>query len=862
MRIRAITIIFIWLICATPYAQTKTYSFEFQGVPLHEVIAAIAKVTGYEFSYVSEVLPDRNLSGRWQNITLETFLDEILYDEILSFDIEDNNVIIYANRNLTSPFRVFGRLSDAVSGEVLTGANIYTNAFQGVISDNYGLYSIRLDPKRDSLLIVSFIGYTSLKYEVAALASGRKDLNLNLENDTLVAVTITNETPKQRMAIPEDNILQSETYQTGKSISGDQDIMEFLTVVPGVTKMSEGRTGFSVHGSATDQNLILIDEAPVFNPSHALGFLSVFNHDALNSVNFYKNSISSRYGGRLSSVLDIRMREGNNKSLAASLTSNPFYSGLTVEGPIIQDKASFLISGRMSHMNGILNQFDPIDGYYIPEKITFYDVHAKINYTLGRNNRLYFSSFVNNDEIEPYKESDALLFYDTNWQNRTFTGRWNSIWNDKLFTNLSVVFSDYEYNKESDALNNRLQYQERSEIANSHLKLDVHYHASKSHKLLAGFNGTNYTFNPASGSISVPAASFSIQYDIESLKSRELAVFLEDDIKIGRYANVHLGLRYSQFQDIGNDTYEYTFDDNGDAVDSVFRSNNTIVRTFDNFEPRVSADYQVHERWLLRGSWSRTSQYIIRLLNSNPTAPNEYWIPAGLNIAPLTATSYSLTVHGELNKYARFSLGYFNQKSKNVTAFKTGANLFFSESLIDRQVTQGDFESSGIEFSLEKKKDAYRYFISYTYSNAEVKFDEINAGNYFNASNNYTHDFNAQGAYSISKKVLLTLNWQMRSGDLITTPSGVGFIGGIPFPIHTERNNFRSNAYNRMDIAGQVNLIEKARFNLNMTLGVYNVTGSRNAFQTKFLPDERGPKAETLALYRTVPFLHLKFVYK
>jgi hypothetical protein len=850
------------LVVFSSFGQAVQYSFEFKNVPFERVLNEISSATGYEFVYVREVLPKKFVTQSWRDVSVEDVISDLLSDEIVAFNIIGSTITLYASRSLTDPFQIYGQLTDAASGEFLTGANIFTNSFQGVVSDNYGLYSIEVNPIRDSIVIFSYLGYQAIVKMVSQLKEERLDLLLKPDFNLLQEVTITQDKKASRITSPFQNTLNAETYQTSRSISGDQDIIEYVNAIPGIVKMSEGKTGFSVHGSATDQNLILIDEAPVFNPGHALGFLSVFNHEALNSVTFHKTAISSRYGGRLSSVLDIRMREGNSNNISSTLSSNPFYSGLTLEGPLVKEKASFLISGRKSHLNFILDRFDPKPEFYIPQSINFYDLHGKINFQLGKNNRIYVSSFINNDDIRPHKPNAANFFYDTQWQNRTFTLRWNSIWGDKLFTNASFVFSDYEYVKSSTTDTARIKYREQSQIANAHIKLESSYHLSKNQHITAGINATSYQFNPASGSISVPSDTFQLVYRIDQIRSRELAIFVEDEIKIGQRAHVFLGLRYSQFFDIGNGTYEFQYDDSGMVFDSVFRQKNKVIRTFKNLEPRISLDLILHDNLTLTSSYSRTSQYLIRLLNENPTTPNEYWIPAGPQIKPLTSKILAASLSWQLSDYSVLMFGGFSRNSKNVSSFKNGANIFFSESLIDRQITQGNFKSRGIECTISKRKAAYRYLLSYTFTDAKVRFPVINEGKYFDAAQNYRHDLNLQGTLYINNKLNFGANFQWRSGDRITLPSGFGYFAGYPFEIYNERNNLQLPNYARLDISSNYKIISSEHISLDLSLGVYNISGQLNPFQVSVVPDEFQPRIDILALYNTTPFLHIKLKYQ
>ena len=845
-------------ICQFANGQTERYNLDFEDISMEAALDEITDLTGYQFIYVNEIIKDRRVNISVSNVDIQGILMALFENELIDYQITGTEVTIYYTRSLTAAFQVFGHVSDAADGENLTGANVYTDASQGVTTDKYGLYSIKLDPTRDSLLFVSYLGYKTQVIPIRNTKQGRKDITLSDDLNTLITVTIVQE--KQLPAIPINDLLIGKTYSSSKTISGDQDVLEYINAIPGIVKMSEGRSGFSVHGSGTDQNLIIIDEAPIFNPGHALGFLSVFNDDALNSAVLHKNAISSRFGGRLASVLDVRMREGNAKNVAVTASTNPFYSGLTVEGPVIKDRMSFLVSGRRSHFNYILNQFEPKKQFYIPRRINFYDVHGKINFKFGENNRFYVSTFLNNDEIIPYKSGREEFFYDTNWQNRTLTVRWNSIWSEKLFTNFSFVFSDYEYVKSATADTLRYLYEEKSSIANSHIKLEGNYYISKHQKLLAGINATEYQFDPATGSISVPDADFTLRYRINPIKSRELAVFIEDNIKIGRVANINLGLRYSKFYDIGNDTYEYIYDGNR-IVDSTFRDKNEVIRSFNNLEPRVSLDLQLQKDWLLQSSWSRTSQYIVRLLNENPTSPNEYWIPAGLRIKPQVSDIFASALRWDANNYINLRLGYFNRKSSNVVAFRNGANIFFSESLIDRQIIQGDFKSSGVEFSIEKSKSPFHYFFSYTYTDATMQFDEINEGKRFTAPQQYQHDVNLQASLDLSKTVDIGMNWQWRSGDRISLPTGIGYVGGFPFEIYRERNNYQLPNYSRLDIISTWSLVKKSKLNVDLNIGVYNLLGRLNPFQVDVSRDLTLPRIEILALSRTTPFLHLKLRY-
>lgn len=841
------------------FAQDQIISAYYVDATTQDILDDISKRTGLPFTYVSESLSDQRVTRSWGKVTLSSLLTDLFEDTILAFDISADGVIVYPRRSIHSPFQIYGRVSDRESGEALTGANVYTDAYQGVIADNYGLYSLEINPDRDSLLYFRFLGFRTQAFPIATLLDGRKDIDLSLDNNVLAPITITVES-NPRPDIPPQDIIQAKTYGAARSISGDRDVVEYLNAVPGITKLTEGKSGFSIHGSAPDQNLILLDDAPIFNPSHALGFISVFNNDVLNSATFFKTDISSKYGGRLSSVLDIRMREGNNKSVNAILTTNPFYSGITLEGPLVTERASFLISSRISHLNFALKRFDPIEGFYIPKEINFYDLHAKANYTLSKDHRIFISTFINNDRIEPHK-SDNLLFYDTQWQNRTFTFRWNAIWGDKIFTNASYVFSDYEYEKLSDADNANLIYRDVSGIANTHIKFDINYHISKAHNLLAGLNYTTYRFEPAAGSFRSLIPSFEFIYDIDDRKSRELSLFLEDHIKIGTRAAINIGSRYSRFYDMGNNTFEYITNNAGTVIDSTFRPDGEVIRTFQNWEPRFSIDYQLHNDWLISGAFSRTSQYIFRLQNDNPTTPNEYWIPSGQLIKPQTSNIFSLTSHYQLSDYTRVSMGAFHRSADHVAAFKNGASVFFNDEQIDQLITQGEFTSTGIETSAEIKKENYRLYISYTFSDAKQHFEAINADQSFPAGNSFRNDFNLQASLDFSDNIEIFANWQLRSGDIITIPSGVGIVQGENVFIYRERNNYRLPTYHRLDISSRLRLFTKDALSIDANAGIFNVLGSRNPFQFQIEQDVSLPTVDLLSLYRTVPFLSLKFVY-
>lgn len=857
-------IIALFILIQTGFAQSdaKKYHLTIAEQPLEQAILDIAKLAGYKPAYIHEMIPDTSVTISFIDQTPISMLYQLLRPFGLTFEISEMDLILYSSTHAPESYQIFGIIQDSVTGEVLVGANVFTNRYQGNITDKFGLYSIHIIPDQDSLIFFTYLGYKTKRFRVNDLSVGRYDIKLKQETSALPTITIVVEDEIGKPQIPPTDIFKSPAYGLSRSISGTLDPIEHLNTMPGVVKMSEGRSGYSIHGSATDQNLILIDEAPVFNPSHALGFLSIFNQDVINTANFYKHGIPARYGGRLSSVLDVRLREGQPHNMGISINTNPYFSGISIDGPIIKNRLTFLLSGRHSHLRPILSFVEPKKGFYVPKDINFYDVNIKFNLELNKNNRLYLSSFLNNDHIRPFNSTTPIFLYDTNWKNRTGTLRWHSIWNDRLSTNASIIYSDYQYHKFNSSPDGLDSYSERSSIAHTNVKAEMQYYYSKNRHILAGINFANYTFHPASGYVSFNQDSIKVNYDVPSLRGQEYAFFIEDNLNIGSAVTVSAGLRYSIFQDIGNDRYEYTYDHLDRIIDSTFLQKGKVIHSFSNWEPRLAVNVQLNDNWLLQSSYSRTSQYIMRLLNENPSIPNEYWLPVGSYLQPLTSKILYSRLQYERNQQTTYSVGAFYRESQNVTAFKDGANILFSEHLIDKQITQGSFRSKGLEYQMQHYSAQFRWQLSYTLSDVRVRFHDINQGQEFNAPFNFQHEFNCQASFDMSPRVQVGFNWQWRSGDLISIPTGVGYIAGIPYDIYRSRNNFRIPSFNRLDVMANIALYDGEKSKIQVNVGLYNLLGRMNAFQVRIEPDIANPRLELLALTQMVPFININWRWR
>jgi hypothetical protein len=750
---------------------------------------------------------------------------------------------------------ISGFVRDAATGESLTGAVIYPkeNPSIGISSNAYGYFSLTL-PVGEYTLIIQFMGYKTKAIQLDLKENIKLTVDIEEESIALKEVTITGE--KNNTNVVQNELISKiniKEIQTIPVILGEKDILKTIQLLPGVTPAGEGNAGFYVRGGGVDQNLILLDEAPVYNPSHLLGFFSTFNSDAIKDITLYKGGFPAEYGGRLSSVVDIQMNEGNNKSFHLSGGIGLIASRLSVEGPLFKNKGSFMIAARRTYADIFLKFLSRkgVDSTASKSSLYFYDLNMKANYQLSDKDRLYFSCYLGRDNFN----LGGTVGLD--WGNVTATTRWNHIISDKIFSNTSLIFNRYSYKFNVDV--GSITMKVLSEIKDWNLKEDLHYYLNSNNTIKFGFNSIFHTFVPSK----VGASTVLRIRSMDNMYALENALYLSNEQTISPHLKATYGLRYSIFSSIGPGTV-YTYDQVSDVIDSATYPRGKIFNTYGGLEPRLLVNYIINDSSSVKISYARTRQYIHLLSNTTSTTPFDLWVPSNINILPELADQYTLGYFRNLsNNMYETSVEVYYKTFKNQIDYRNGANLILNNK-VESQLVFGKGWGYGAEFMIRKKYGKLTGWISYTLSKTKRQFPDINNGNVFLAKQDRPNNIAIVGMYELNPKLTFSATWIFISGNVVTFPSGRYYVDGNIVPYYTERNGYRMPDYHRLDIG--VTWIRKKtnKFESNWNFSIYNVYGRANAYAINFQQDPNDPtkmQAVQLSLFRFVPAITYNFKF-
>lgn len=748
---------------------------------------------------------------------------------------------------------ISGYIKEAATGEELIGASIFVPELRaGGITNVYGFYSITI-PKGNYTLIYSFIGFEDQKSEINLTQNLRKDIELKESSLSLQEVVITGETEDRNIKSSEMSAIKMDMKEI-KSLPvlfGEQDIIKTLQLLPGVKSAGEGGSGFYVRGGSADQNLILLDEAPIYNASHLLGFFSVFNSDALKDVKMIKGGMPAEYGGRLSSVLDIKMKDGNSKRLSVSGGLGLISSRLTVEGPLVKNKGSFIISGRRTYADLFLKLSS--DDQLNKTKLYFYDLNMKASYRLGNNDRIFISGYFGKDVFgfEDVMSSD--------WGNTTATVRWNHLFSEKLFLNSSFIFSDYTFDS-GMTMGESMTVNVLSGVKDFNLKEDFQYYINTNSKLKFGANIIHHTFKP--GEVSSNSEQFS-QLGTENDYAYESAAYIANEFKIGGLLTFNLGLRYSNFAATGPGDV-YSFEDNGNVKDTVSYSNNELIKDYGGLEPRFSMSYILDEKSSAKLSYARNRQYIHFLSNSTSGAPLDAWVPSSTIIQPEISDQIALGYFRNFsNNKFETSVELYYKNMQNQVDYKNGADLFLNP-MVESQLVFGSGRSYGIEMYVKKKVGKLTGWISYTLSRAERQISDINGGDWYPVKYDRTHDISVVGMYKLNDKWSFSASWVYNTGDAVTFPSGKYVIEDQIVNMYTERNGYRMPDYHRLDLGATYTNKKRKKYESSWNFSIYNAYARENAYTITFQEKEGSPnemEASQLSLFKIIPSITYNFKF-
>jgi hypothetical protein len=751
-------------------------------------------------------------------------------------------------------YTISGIISDAESGETMIGATISVKELTatGTITNAYGYYSLTL-PKGEYTVVFSYLGYKSIENIIDLSEDKRLDYKLSPDSETLEAVVVMAKKKNDNITSEEIGIEKLNPQEIKKIpvLFGEQDVIKTLTLTPGVKTSSEGSGGMFVRGGNNSQNLVLLDEATVYNSNHLMGFFSTFNSDAIKDLTLYKGTAPSQYGGRISSVMDVKMNEGNNQKYHVGGSIGLISAKANIEGPIVKDKGSFLITGRRTYADMFLKLSS--DESLNNNQLYFYDFNAKANYKINQNNRIFISGYMGRDYF------NIQDMFGLDWGNITGTLRWNHIWNSKLFSNTSLIYSDYDY-KVSIMNEGDDDFSLTSVIGNINLKQDFQYFISDKSSLAFGLYGGYNTITP--GQVEFSEDSEFKPIELQEKYTFETGAYFGHDWKPSDKWNISYGVRLNAFYLLGpGDFYNYT---DGIVSDTTNFKSGEIVQSYYNIEPRLNMAYVLNQANSFKFSYTRNTQNLHLLQNSNSSTPTDIWISSSNNVKPEIGDQISLGYFRNFNdnKY-QFSSEVYYKWMQNQIDLKNGAELQANE-FLEGELLFGDGRAYGLELMLRKKTGRLSGWLSYTLSRTEKLIDGINENNWYPAKQDATHDISVVGIYDLNDKWSLSATWVYNTGNAVTFPSGKYEIDGNVQFYYTERNGYRMPAYHRLDLGATWNIKKTDKFESSLNFSIYNAYGRKNAYSIDFEEDKNDP-TRTVAiktyLFTYIPSITYNFKF-
>lgn len=763
---------------------------------------------------------------------------------------------VLSNINTPDKLVISGYISDIKTGEVLVGATVYVLELQtGTASNRYGFYSLSLDPG-DYLLVYSYMGYSSVEMRVYLSSNQEINIELVLQKQELDEVVVSTRKKNENIVRPQMSVTRLQTRFIRKipALMGEVDIIKAIQLLPGVSATSEGSSGFIVRGGSSDQNLILLDEAIVYNASHFVGFFSVFNSDAVQDIQLFKGDLPARLGGRISSVLEVRMKKGNSKEFAGSGGIGLVSSRLTLEGPILKESTSFIVSGRRTYFDLFLPLAKNED--VRDNKLYFYDLNLKLNHRFNENNHLFLSGYFGRDLFKNQ-------FAGMGFGNQTFTLRWNHLFSPALFSNFMITSSRYDYElgtPEGEA--NSFLWE--SDMLDYNIKTDFIWYLSPEHTFRFGLSSIYHTLNPGSAK-GLGDQSLFTEYTVPKNFAFEHGAYLSGEHKIAGKLIVKAGFRFSVFQNIGKGTV-YHFDNNHEAIDSAVYPSGEIFNTYAGIEPRLGLTWVINENSSIKSSYSRNRQYLQLARNSTSGTPLDLWFPASPNIKPQFSNQFAVGYFRDfLDHTFEVSIETYYKKMNNTIDFKDHAELLLNRKL-EGEIRVGSSRAYGLEFMVTMNREKLNGWISYSLSRSERTIPEINFGKTYLSPYDKTHDISVVLNYRITKRLDLSANWVYYTGLPATFPTGRYEIAGVISPVYSDRNDYRMPDYHRLDLSLTLSGKEKPerKWVSEWNLSVYNVYSRKNTWSINFVQEAGDPYktyAEMVYLFKVIPSITYNFKF-
>ncbi|MER3319002.1 MAG: TonB-dependent receptor [Allomuricauda sp.] len=775
-------------------------------------------------------------------------------------------------------FTLSGTVSEASSNESLIGVTVAVSELKtGTTTNEYGFYSITL-PKGEYQIIVSYLGFQEVVKTITLNQNIKQDFNLVEKAEALQEVVVTDNVEKLDIRKPQMSVtsLASNTIKEIPVVLGESDVIKSLLLLPGVTSAGEASSGFNVRGGAADQNLILLDEATVFNSSHLFGFFSVFNPDAIKDVKLFKGGIPARYGGRVSSVLDIFQKEGNSKEFKVNGGIGAVASRLLIEGPIQKDKTAFLAGGRASYAHLFLPLFD------VNNKAYFYDLNTKINHKINKNNSIFLSGYFGRDL---FNLSDRFVNI---YGNAVVNLRWNHLFSDKLFSNLSLIYSDYYYGLELDFVG----FEWDSGIQNFNVKYDLKHYLSNKLQMNYGINSIYYVFNPGKIVPNSPDSGI-VEDQLTKKYANENAAYIDVEHEIMDNLSIEYGLRASQFSRFGQDEFFVYANDNpvefdsftqtyreSEPIDTINLGRGGTLETFFNWEPRISLSYTFKENNSVKASYTRLAQYLHLISNTSSPTPLDVWTPSGPFVKPQLLDQFAFGYFRNIKEGTySFETEAFYKTIQNRIDYTDGANLIANDA-IEQVILNGEARAYGLEFLIRKNDGRFKGWLAYTLSKSEQKTPGrdlglntaqtnpeigINMGEWYNTPYDKTHDLSVYGSFELNEKWSFNANFIYQTGQPTNYPIGQFEFEDITVPYYGLRNKERLPNYHRLDISAVLTPKRNKRKKIQSewVFSIYNAYNRKNAASINFRENDDTGRNEAVrtAIFGIVPSVTYNFKF-
>ena len=838
----------------------KKISIDLEETPLPEALIEISKKGKFYLNFRDDIIPtNKKVSIHLENTPTVIVLHNVLQDTDIGFIVTNGGQIVLVESEVVKAnmkYTISGFIRDAETGESMIGTNVYTDKLKsGCTSNVYGFYSMTL-PEGKYNIYYNYLGYETKKIEINLDHNIRRDIELKTSpilGDSLIVSAKAEEDFVKTTEMGTIRLIPKENSKI-PVLLGEQDIFRTIQLLPGVSQTREGDCGFYVRGGNSDQNLVLLDEAPIYNAYHLLGSFSVFNSDAIREVKLIKGSAPPKYGGKLSSVLDIQMKEGNMKEFRGDAGIGLIFSRITMEGPLAKDKASFMISGRRTYADILIKLLSK--EALKDSRLYFYDFNLKTNCRLGNNDRLYLSGYFGRDIIGVEGEDPTDDDVTISWGNNTGTLRWNHLFSRKLFSNLSLIYSRFKYSTVVSSVNDKVDMS--SLINDITIKEDFQYYLNPDNSLNFGLYYSKHGYQPSRLLITDEEK---VDISIGKRRAQEVGAYISHEWEVSRKFKFDYGFRTSVFAVMGEKDI-FDIEDMSDLPNEFWdiEFHRREDKLYPGFEPRITINYLFNPWSSWKLGYSRNYQNVHQLSNTTSGTPLNVWHPSSSNVKPQRADQISLGYFRNYeDKNIEMSFELFYKDMRNQIDYKDGADLYLS-SLFESEVAFGKGWAYGTELFLKKRIGSLVGWVGYTWSRSKKQFDEINNSKSYSSRNDRIHDIAIVGIYELSRKWSFSANWVFQTGTPVTIAYGSYVVDDQVLEAYSERNAYRMPAYHRLDIGLTYKTHHKGTWNFTL----YNAYGRKNAYAILFEENNLNPAIKEptrLALFSVVPSISYSFKF-